>query len=129
VSHLEQSILNSIKKVLNVGPDDTSFDEDILMHTNSTFAKLQQLGIGPDAGFMIEDDSTEWDTYLGDDLQLNMVKSYMWLCVRLLFDPPQMSHLIESLEHQKNELEWRLNVHREGTEWIDPNPVPTVIVC
>lgn len=124
---MEQSILKSIRKVLNLGPENTSFDEDILMHTNSTFAKLQQLGIGPDAGFMIEDDSTEWDTYLGDDLQLNMVKPYIYLSVRLLFDPPQMSHLIESLEHQKSELEWRLNVHREGTEWIDPDPDPVLV--
>jgi hypothetical protein len=114
------SILTSIKKVLNVPADYTAFDVDILMHINSVFSTLQQLGIGPENGFMIEDASPTWDTFLGTDLRLNAVKSYVYLRVRLLFDPPTTSYLIEAQNKQIQELEWRLNVTREGDAWVAP---------
>lgn len=117
---MEPSILKSVKKVLGLEADYTAFDLDVLMHINSVFTILQQLGIGPDAGFAIEDDTATWDAFLGTDPKLNSVKSYIWLRVRLLFDPPQSSFLIQAMEKQIQELEWRLNVQRESTQWVNP---------
>jgi hypothetical protein len=121
---MPDSILNSVKKVLGIDAEYDAFDVDILMHINSVFFTLNQLGIGPADGFMIEDDSVVWGAYLADDPNLNAVKSYMYLRVRLLFDPPSTSYLIEAFDKQRLELEWRLNLYREGTEWVDPDPEP-----
>lgn len=109
----EPSILKSIKKVLGIGNDDDSFDVDIVMHINSAFVTLNQLGVGPEAGFSISDDSATWNTFLGDDLKLNSVKSYMYLKVKSLFDPPTTSFLIKAYDDQIQEFEWRLNLHHE----------------
>lgn len=122
---MSTSILNSIKKVLNLPIDDTDFDQDVLMHVNSVFATLAQLGVGPPTGFMIEDATTTWDAFLGTDLLLNSVKSYMYLKVRLMFDPPQNPHIFTALEKNAQEFEWRLNVTREGETWVPPTPPPT----
>lgn len=111
-----KSILNSVKKVLGVAEDYDVFDVDILMHINSTFTTLQQLGIGPENGFSIEDKNTEWDEYLDEDLNLNSVKTYMYLKVRLLFDPPDSSYARQAMADQVREIEWRLNVYREGAK-------------
>jgi len=122
---MEQSILISTKKVLGVAEDYTVFDEDIIMHINTAFSTLTQLGVGPAEGFMIEDASTEWDDFLPEDpdeRQYNSVKSYVFLKVSMLFDPPQTSYLITAKEKQIEELEWRLNVVREETRWTDPDP-------
>lgn len=115
------SILNSVKKTLGIADDYTIFDDDILMHINSVFSTLEQLGIGPDGGFSIEDSTATWDDLIGDDKRMNAVKTYTYLRVKLLFDPPGTSYLIESLNQQRQELEWRLNVVREGDSWIDPS--------
>lgn len=115
------SILNSIKKNLGIAADYTAFDADILMHINSVFSTLNELGIGPDAGFMIEDDEPTWDAFIGEDLRLNSVKTYVYLRVRLLFDPPTTSYLIAATQEQIKEFEWRLNAVREKTAWVDPN--------
>lgn len=123
---METSILISTKKVLGIAEDYTVFDLDIITHINSAFSDLAQLGVGPDDGFMIEDDSTEWEAFLGDDLQLNSVKTYIYLRVRLLFDPPATSYAVTAMEEQIQRLEWRLNIHREETEWVDPDP-PVII--
>lgn len=117
------SILTSVKKNLGIDESYTFFDDDILLYINGVFSTLNQLGIGPDDGFAIEDATATWDTYLADNLKLNSVKTYMYLKVRLLFDPPTTSFAIEALNNQATELEWRLNVVREETEWIDPNVV------
>jgi hypothetical protein len=115
------SILTSVKKNLGIDESYTFFDDDILLYINGVFSTLNQLGIGPDDGFAIEDDTATWDTYLADNLKLSSVKTYMYLKVRLLFDPPTTSFAIEALNRQAQELEWRLNVVREETEWVDPN--------
>jgi len=99
-----------------------AFDLDILMHINTAFATLNQLGIGPVDGFMIEDDAPEWDAFLGDDLKLNSVKTYIYLSTRLVFDPPTTSYLIDSLRKQLDELTWRINTYREDAAWVDPDP-------
>lgn len=120
---MEQSILISTKKILGIADDYTVFDLDIITHINSAFSTLTQLGVGPAIGFMIEDSEAEWANFIGIDLQLNVVKSYVFLKVRMLFDPPTTSYLITAMEKQIEELEWRLNTHREETNWIDPNPI------
>lgn len=93
------------------------------MHINTVFSTLNQLGIGPTAGFQIEDATSSWSDFLADDPKLNSVKTYVYLRVRLLFDPPGGSyHLVNSLNEQVKELEWRINVQREETAWVDPTP-------
>lgn len=120
---METSILNSTKKVLGIAEDYTVFDQDIITHINTAFSTLTQLGVGPAEGFMIEDATAVWTDFITDgDLQYNSVKSYVFLRVKNLFDPPQTSYLIASSERQIEELEWRLNIHREETGWVDPDP-------
>lgn len=119
---MEQSILNSTKKILGIAEDYTVFDLDIITHINTAFSTLAQLGVGPTAGFMINGSEEVWTDFTAEDFQYNSVKSYVFLKVRQLFDPPQTSYLISATEKQIQELEWRLNVHREETEWIDPDP-------
>jgi hypothetical protein len=125
---MEQSILLSTKKILGIAPDYTVFDLDILTHINSAFSTLTQLGVGPVTGFMIEDADTEWEEFFGTvpDNQLNSVKTYVYLRVRQIFDPPTTSFAIQAFNDQIKELEWRLNVRREETQWVDPNPGPIV---
>lgn len=118
---MEQSILKSVKKTLNLDASYTAFDQDVLTHINTVFAILSQIGIGPEQGFMIEDDTTEWSAYTGDDLFLNMVKSYVYLRVRLLFDPPTTSYLITAQEKQIEEMEVRMSIYRESYAWVNPN--------
>jgi hypothetical protein len=119
---MEQSILISTKKILGIAEDYTVFDLDIITHINSAFSTLTQLGVGPAEGFMINDETEVWTDFIADDLQYNSVKSYVFLRVRQLFDPPTTSYLISASERQIQELEWRLNSHREETAWVDPNP-------
>lgn len=105
------SILNSIKKLLGPTEDYTQFDTDIIMHINSAFAVLGQLGIGPDDGFVISDDSTTWDEYLQDEKSINFIKTYIYLKVKLQFDTTTMSSTsIESFKEMVNEYEWRMTV-------------------
>ncbi len=105
-----ESILTSIKKLLGIEEEYTQFDNDIIMHINSVFLNLTQLGVGPAEGFLIEDDTATWEDFIGDSNQLQAVKSYMYLKVKLLFDPPLSSSVIESMNRMIAELEWRLNV-------------------
>src|SRR4051794_12354086 len=86
---MEQSILNSTKKNLGIGDDDTSFDLDIITHINSAFSILNDLGVGPEEGFVIEDEDTEWDEFLPNEIvRLSKVKTCVFLRTKLLFDPP-----------------------------------------
>lgn len=105
-----KSILDSTKKILSIHPNDTAFDDDLLMHINSVFSTLQQLGVGPDEGFMIEDKTTEWDAYSSNITILNLVKIYMFLKIKIIFDPPASSFALNALEKQAEEIGWRLAV-------------------
>ena len=106
-----ESILTSIKKLLGVSEDYDHFDADIIMHINTVFTILTQLGVGPSKGFRIEDETTTWDEFVSaDSLLYESVKSYIFLKVKLLFDPPLSGTVIESYNRQISELEWRLNV-------------------
>lgn len=118
------SILDDIKKVLNLAPDYTAFDPDIIMHINSVFSTLNQLGVGPDGGFMITDRNAVWSDFLGDDFRLNNIKSYMYLRVKSFFDPPTLRYVVNALDNQIKEFEWRINAQRETIAWTDPNPNP-----
>lgn len=120
-----KSILDSTKKVLSIPPSDNSFDEDLLIHINGVFSTLQQLGVGPDEGFMIEDNSAEWDTYLNDKVILNQVKVYMFLEIKIIFDPPPSSFALDALKSQAEEKKWRLNVLAEDARSLG---VGTVIL-
>jgi hypothetical protein len=124
---MEQSILTSTKKILGIAEDYTVFDLDIITHINTAFSTLTQLGVGPATGFMINDATEVWTDFIEEDLQYNAVKSYVFLRVRALFDPPQTSYLISATERQIQELEWRLNVYREGKDWVDGAVIPGVI--
>lgn len=109
-----ESILTSIKKLLGITEEYTHFDPDIIMHINSVFMILSQLGVGPSEGFRIEDDSTTWDEYITAEDNLDAVKTYMHLKVKLLFDPPLSAAVKEATNQMINELEWRLNVETES---------------
>ena len=106
---METSILTSIKKLLGVAEDYYEFDEDIMTHINSVFLNLTQLGVGPEEGFMIEDNTAEWEDFINGSVQLQAVKTYVYLKVKLLFDPPLSSSVTESINRMIAELEWRLN--------------------
>lgn len=114
---MTESILNSVKKVLGFDPDYEAFDVDILMHINTVFSTLNQLGIGPAEGFMIEDADDTWDDFLEGDIRLNLVKTYMCLRVKILFDPPTTGHHVDALKEQIRELEFRILTKREDEEW------------
>lgn len=111
------SILTSIKKLLGITEDYDHFDADIIMHINSVFMILNQLGVGPKEGFRIEDETSTWNDYLGDSILLESVKTYIYLRVRLLFDSTTLSStVIESMKQTISELEWRLNVTADSTQ-------------
>lgn len=104
------SILTSIKKLLGITEEYENFDQDIIMHINSAFMILNQLGVGPKSGFSINDKSSTWDEFIPEGSNLEAVKTYVHLKVKLMFDPPLSSTVIEAIKSQINELEWRLNV-------------------
>lgn len=109
-----ESILTSIKKLLGIAEEYNHFDQDIIMHINSVFSVLTQLGVGPANGFSITDKDATWNDFIKDDPKLEMIKSYMHQKVRLLFDPPLSSAVMESTNHILSELEWRINVAAES---------------
>ena len=104
-----KSILNSIKKRLGISEEYEHFDDDIIMDINSVFAILNQLGVGPSDGFSIENQDAEWNDFLCvNQKKLELVKSYVYLKVKLLFDPPQSSFVLDSINRQISEFEWRI---------------------
>ena len=109
------SILTSIKKLLGIAQECTDFDMDLIIHINSVLMILTQLGVGPEKGFTIEDSRDLWADFLEDDLsKLEAVRTFVYLKVRLIFDPPSNSAVIESINRTISELEWRLNVAAES---------------
>ena len=108
-----ESILTSIKKLLGITEEYEHFDKDIVMHINSAFLALTQIGVGPEEGFFIEDKTSEWMDFIEDNIQLQAVKSYIYLKVKLLFDPPTSSAVIESTNRMIAEFEWRLRLAAE----------------
>jgi hypothetical protein len=107
------SILLSIKKLLGIEHDYTHFDQDIIMYINGVLMTLNQLGVGSEDGFAITGSEDTWADFLGEVTNLEAVKAYIYLKVRLIFDPPSGSAIIQAFERQITEFEWRLNVQTD----------------
>lgn len=121
---METSILTSTKKILGLAEDYTAFDLDVITHINTALSNLTDIGVGQ-PGFMIEDAGSDWDEFLDNtDPNFSNMKSYVYLKVKMLFDPPANSYLITAQQQQIEQLEWRMNVNRESRDWVDPNPPP-----
>lgn len=105
-----ESILTSIKKMLGITEEYEHFDPDIIMHINSVLMILTQMGVGPASGFIIEDETAEWTDFVKDTITIEAIKSYVYLKVKLLFDPPTSGSVTESMNRMISEFEWRLNV-------------------
>lgn len=103
------SILQSIKKLLGIGPECIDFDDDIKIHINTVFAILNQLNIGPKDGFFIQDGTEQWESYI-TKVNLTMIETFIYLKVKLIFDPPSSTAVIESMNRTIGELEFRLYV-------------------
>lgn len=111
---MASSILNDTKKALGVDEDATEFDTDIIMHINSAFFLLNDMGVGV-TGFNIEDSMAVWEDFLGERKDLSIVKSYVYVVVRLVFDRPETSYGIQALERMRDEWAWRLELRRRET--------------
>ena len=107
---MDESILTSIKKLLGISEEYTQFDMDIIIHINTVFAILTDLGVGPSEGFAISDKTTKWSEFISNTKRLESAKSYVYLKTRLLFDPPTSSAVVESMNRLISELEWRINM-------------------
>jgi hypothetical protein len=119
------SILTDTKTALGLAEDYTAFDAEITMHINSVFADLNQLGIGADEGFEMANAQDTWDELIGTEKRYNSVKSYVYLRVRMLFDPPSTGYVLTSMEKLIKEHEWRINIARE--EIVHPPPPPVLV--
>ena len=107
------SILLSVKKVLGINPDFKAFDQDLIIHINSALSVLSQIGVGPDAGLFITGTNETWDDIIPEGKPLEMIKSYITMKVKILFDPPTGGAL-ESANRVIDEFEWRINVAAES---------------
>ena len=105
-----ESILTSIKKPLGITQEYEHFDQDLIMHINTVFGILTQLGVGPSEGFAIKDAEAVWSDFVPENPKFEVIKSYVYLKVKLLFDPPLSSAVIDSTNRMISELEWRINV-------------------
>lgn len=110
----DSSILTDIKMLCGVPEDIHDFDQVILMHCNSVFSGLTQLGLGPKKGFYVSDKYVTWSDIIDEEVNLHNVKSYMYIKVKLLFDPPANATLINSMNQQSDELEWRIRMELEN---------------
>lgn len=115
-----ESILTSIKKLLGISEDDTNFDVDVIIHINTAFSILTQLGVGPSEGFSIKDNAAVWTDFIADEKKIELVKTYVYLKVKIVFDPPLSSAVIESINRIISELEWRIQVI------VDPPLINTI---
>lgn len=113
-----ESILDSIKKLLGMEADYRHFDTDVIMHINNVFMTLHQLGVGPSTVFRIQNNLDTWDKFLGESTDFESVKTYMYLKVKMVFDPPTNSFTIQAYEKEIERLEWRLNVQAENNKEV-----------
>lgn len=108
------SILDSIKKMHGISPEDTSFDHDLIIHINSALKKLRRLGVGPSTGFYIEDSSTTWEDLIPDRDLAELVKSFVYIKVKLVFDPPASPTVVDALNAAARDDEWEIVEIVEG---------------
>lgn len=127
---MSDSILQTIKKMLGLDEGYTAFDQDIIVFINAALMALNQLGVGPEGGLSIKDYTTKWSDLLTDEVNLNGVQQYVYLKVKMIFDPPGNSFVMDAFKQQAQELEWRLNVQSESVKEFDfmqiPNDYPRV---
>lgn len=111
-----ESILTSIKKLLGIGEEDEAFDPDIIMHINTVFALLKRMGVGPSKGFSIQDAEAVWNDFMSEDPNaiLEAAKTYIYLKVKLIFDLPNSSAMLEAIKENIKELEWSLNFEADA---------------
>lgn len=114
----EESILEYVKKLLGIQKDCTHFDPDIIYGINAAFAVLTQLGVGPEEGFMVSDYTAKWTDFVSDTARLSLIKEYVCLKTRLLFDPPTSAALIDVMNKSASEYEWRLYIASDGDDSI-----------
>lgn len=119
-----ESILTSIKKLLGIAEEYTHFDADLIMHINSVLSILTQIGVGPAEGFSIKDKSSVWEDFVSENAKMELVKSYTYMKVKLLFDPPLISAVIESTNRITSELEWRIQVAADPVSIIEEEVNP-----
>ena len=105
-----KSILTSIKKLMGIDEAYKHFDTDLIIHINTVFAVLTQLGVGPSSGFSIKDENDTWDSYIQNDTLLEAIKTYVYLKVKLLFDPPASTTMSDAMDRTISELEWRFHL-------------------
>ena len=108
------SILTSIKKLLGIEESYTHFDQDLVMYINSSLMHLSQIGIGAPEGFVILDKTDTWSDFIGTRKDLEAIKMYVYLKVRLMFDPPQTGYLVDAIKNLLTEIEWRINLQVDG---------------
>lgn len=111
---MEESILMTVRKACQVPEWDDGFDSELIAHTNTILMRLNQLGVGPRSGFFITGIEETWASFVGGDNNFQMVKTYVTLRVKMLFDPPSSSFVLESMKNQIAEFEWLLNSQAEG---------------
>lgn len=112
---IQDSILIEIKKLLGISEDDASYDTDVMIHINTVFMTLNQLGIGPETCFSIYDKNTTWSEFNENNLDFyNPVKTYVYLKVKLVFDPPTNATLLQTMKDEIKELEYRLKEQSEN---------------
>lgn len=122
---MDDSILKTIKKMLGLPEDYDAFDQDLIIHINSVFSNLDQLGVAPPGGFYITDASAKWSDLFDGELPMHNIKTLVYLKVRLIFDPPSTSFAITAMQEQVREQEWRLTV--TGSTLFKP-VLPIVVV-
>lgn len=111
---MNESILTSIKKLLGIAEEYTHFDTDIMIHINSVFMDLHQLGVGPEDGYQVDNVADAWNEFVTSDKNLEAVKTYTYLRVKMIFDPPTNGSVLNAYKEQIDKLEWRLNVQAES---------------
>lgn len=115
---MDESILNSLKNMLGILPEDMDFDNELISHTNAFISNLTDIKIGPEEGFAIEDANAIWSDFVSNVSDMSAAREYLYSSIRLVFDPPSNSFVVTSLEKAKDEAYWRLymraDMQKEG---------------
>lgn len=118
---METSILKTIRSMLDMDPDETAYNNDILVHINSAIMTLTQLGVGPKDGFSVTDENATWNDFIGDSKLFEGVKQYIYIKTKIAFDSPTSSFVTEALRTMATEIEFRLNVQADNGKEEDSN--------
>lgn len=110
---MQESILLTIKQMLGIPSEYSVFDEELVVYINTVIAALRQLGVGPENGFAITGENESWEDYIGDTSMYENVKAYIYLKVRMMFDPPSSSFVLEAFKNQAAEIEWRIYIQAD----------------